>query len=132
MNGTEHDRSNAQSGQKSDDFGSRTELLQRNAKSWSTLGAVLTGGSVVDRVSNRDSAAQRAHWLAELSAALDDARHLVKELGAEEGRIEAVEIYARIEAVRLEVQAMRLRRTYGGGEEFGLEWTKDIPWKRSA
>ena len=22
--------------------------------------------------------------------------------------------------------------TYGGGEEFGPEWTKDIPWKRSA
>jgi hypothetical protein len=86
----------------------------------------------VDRVSNWDSAAQRAHWLAELAGALDDARHLVKELGAEEGRIEVVEIYARIEAVRLEVQAMRLRRTYGGGEEFGPEWTKDIPWKRSA
>jgi hypothetical protein len=86
----------------------------------------------VDRVSNWDSAAQRAQWLAELSTALDDARHLVKELGAEEGRIETVEIYARIEAVRLQVQAMRLRRTYSGGDDFAPEWTKDIPWKRSA
>jgi hypothetical protein len=56
----------------------------------------------------------------------------MKELGAEEGRIEAVELYARIEAVRLEVQAMRLRRTYGGGADFGPEWTNDIPWERSA
>jgi hypothetical protein len=56
----------------------------------------------------------------------------MKELGAEEGRIEAVELYARIEAVRLEVEAMRLRRTYGGGRDFGPEWTRDIPWKRSA
>ena len=84
------------------------------------------------RVPNQDSATQRARWLAELSDALDDARHLVKELGAEEGRIEAVELYARIEAVRLEVQAMRLRRICGGGQDFGPEWTKDIPWKRSA
>jgi hypothetical protein len=89
-------------------------------------------GGLVDRISNWDSAAQRAHWLAELARALDDARDLVKELGAEAGRIDAVEIYARIEAVRLQVQAMRLRRTYGGGEDFGPEWTKDIPWKRSA
>ena len=84
------------------------------------------------QVPNEYSAARRAHWLAELSAALDDARHLMKELGAEEGRIEAVELYARIEAVRLEVQAMRLRRTYVGGADFSPEWTKDIPWKRSA
>jgi hypothetical protein len=87
---------------------------------------------MVVRVPNGDSAAQRARWLAELSEALDDARHLMKELGAEEGRIESVELYARIEAVRLEVQAMRLRRTYGGGGDFSPEWTKDIPWKRSA
>lgn len=84
------------------------------------------------RVPNEDSAAQRARWLAELSDALDDARYLVNQLGAGDGRIEAVELYARIEAVRLEVQAMRLRRICGGSEDFGPEWTKDIPWKRSA
>jgi hypothetical protein len=67
-----------------------------------------------------------------LAEALDDARKLVKELGAAEGRIEAVELYARIESARLEVQAMRLRRSLGGGEDFGPEWTNNIPWKRSA
>ena len=79
-----------------------------------------------------DSAAARARWLAELTQALDEARHLVKELGADEGRIEAVELYARIEAVRLEVEMMRLRRSAGGGQDFGPEWTKDLPWRLSA
>jgi hypothetical protein len=86
----------------------------------------------VVRVPNENSAVERARWLAELASALDDARHLVKGLGAEDGRIAAVELYARIEGVRLQVQAMRLRRSYGGGEDFCPEWTKDIPWKRSA
>jgi hypothetical protein len=86
----------------------------------------------VDRVSNEDSASKRAHWLAELADALDGARHLVKELGADEGRLEAVELYARIEAVRIEVHMMRLKRSYAGGREFDPEWSDDLPWKRSA
>jgi hypothetical protein len=53
---------------------------------------------------------RRARWLGELAAALEEARRLTKQLGADEGRIEAVELYARIEAVRLEIQAMRLTR----------------------
>lgn len=83
-------------------------------------------------VSNENSAAARARWLAELADALDDARQLMKQLGAAEGRIEAVELYARIEAVRLEVQTMRLRRSTEGGGDSNPEWTKNIPWKRSA
>ncbi|HEY7006061.1 MAG TPA: hypothetical protein VH392_06200 [Sphingomicrobium sp.] len=84
------------------------------------------------RVSNEDAAARRARWLAELASALDDARQLVKQLGAGEDRIEAIELYARIEAVRLEVQAIRIRRSSGDRENVDPEWTKDIPWKRSA
>ena len=76
---------------------------------------------------------RRARWLGELAAALEEARRLTKQLGADEGRIEAVELYARIEAVRLEIQAMRLTRlSGGGGESFDPDWTKDLPWKRSA
>jgi hypothetical protein len=86
----------------------------------------------VFRIPIEDSAARRARWLGELADALDDARHLVKALGAEEGRVEVVELYARIEAVRLEVLAIRLRRSCGGARDFDPEWTKDIPWKRSA
>ncbi|HEX5238989.1 MAG TPA: hypothetical protein VFW39_11085 [Sphingomicrobium sp.] len=84
------------------------------------------------RVPNEDSTARRARWLAELAEALDEARRLMKQLGAAEGRIEAVELYARIEAVRLEVQAMRLRRTNPSDRNSGPEWTKDFPWKCSA
>jgi hypothetical protein len=89
-------------------------------------------GVSVDRLANDNSAAERARWLAELAEALDDARLLVKALGAARGEIGPVELYARIEAVRLQVQAMRLRRSYGGQREFGPEWINDIPWKRSA
>ena len=89
-------------------------------------------GVSVDRFAIENSAAERARWLAELSGALDDARHLVKELGAAEGDIDAVELYARIEAVRFEVQAIRLRRSYDRDQESGPEWMEDLPWKRSA
>ena len=81
---------------------------------------------------NEDSAAARAQWLAELAQALDEARHLMKDLGADGSRVDAVEVYARIEAVRLEVEMMRLRRSSGGGHDFDPEWTKDIPWRLSA
>lgn len=82
------------------------------------------------RLPNEDAALSRARWLAELGDALDDARQLMKRFGAAEGRIEAVELYARIEAVRLEVQAMRLRRPIERAH-FDPEWT-NFPWKRSA
>lgn len=105
-----------------------------NAKirSWSTVRFDMAGGSQVVPVPNEDSAAQRARWLGELADALDEARLLMKQLGAAEGRIEAVELYARIEAVRLEVQGMRLRKRNVGRGYDGSEWTKDFPWKCSA
>ena len=84
----------------------------------------------MDRVTNADVAARRARWLAELGDALDEARRLTKKLGAAEGRIEAIELYARIETVRFEVQAMRLRRTTQR-VEFDPKWT-DLPWQESA
>jgi hypothetical protein len=83
-------------------------------------------------LANDNSAAERARWLAELAAALDDARRVVKELGADDGEIGVVELYARIEAVRLEVQAIRLKRSCAPYREYDPEWTKDIPWKQSA
>ena len=89
-------------------------------------------GVSVDRLANDISAAERARWLAELAEALEEARRLVKLLGAADGEIGAVELYARIEAVRIEVQAIRMRCTYVRDPEFSPEWIKDIPWKRSA
>jgi len=88
-------------------------------------------GVCVDRMPNVESAARRAVWLAELADALDSARYLVKEFESE-GRIEAIELHARIEAARFEVQALRLRRSQSNYEDSDPEWSKDIPWKRSA
>jgi hypothetical protein len=59
---------------------------------------------------NEQSAVERARWLAEVSAALNQAKRLVQELGAEGGRLEAIELYAHIEALRFEIEAMRMRR----------------------
>lgn len=82
-------------------------------------------------VPSAQSATQRARWLAELADALDEARDLVRQLGAAEGRIEAIELSRRIEATWLEVQAMRLRKT-NEAADFAPEWIKDLPWKLSA
>ena len=104
-----------------------------NAKlrSWATVQPSRRGVRVV-RVPNEDTAAKRAHWLAELATALEQARQLVKELAAQQNSADAVELYARIEAAKCELQSMRLSRLSGGGQQFDPEWTKDIPWKRSA
>ena len=67
-----------------------------------------SGGSCVQNFSER-VAAERARWLAELSSALQEARQLATELGASDGQPEAVTLYARIETVRLEIEAMRLK-----------------------
>jgi hypothetical protein len=83
-------------------------------------------------ISSAESAAHRARWLAELADALDEARTLVRQLGVEEARIDAIDIAARIEAVSNEVQRMRLMRSSSGGQDFDPEWTKNIPWRLSA
>jgi hypothetical protein len=78
------------------------------------------------------SAAGRARWLAELAAALEEARALVKQLATDEVRFDMIELSARIEAARFEVQTLRLKRSPGGGQDFDPEWSKDLPWKLSA
>lgn len=79
-----------------------------------------------------DSTARRARWLAELADALDEAGSLVTQFAIEGSGFDAVQIGSRIEAARLEVQSLRLRRSPGGGQHFAPEWSKDIPWKLSA
>ena len=87
-------------------------------------------GVFVVRVPSGDSAAYRARWLAELSDALDDAGELLAEFG--EMPRDTAQIRSRVEAARREVLALRLRTSGGGGDDFGPEWTDNMPWKRSA
>ena len=66
----------------------------------------------MERVSAELSGVGRAQWLAELSEALEQAHALMWKLGiGDGGGPAAVELYLRVEAARLEVQALRL----GGG-----------------
>lgn len=73
---------------------------------------------------------ERARWLAELSAALSEARRLAKELGAGEARVEALELCARIESVRREVESLRFRQISRADAELGPEWIRLAPWQQ--
>jgi hypothetical protein len=86
----------------------------------------------MSRSSSEDSAALRARWLAELAYALEAARSLVGDLEAGDQRIDAADLYARIEAVKREVLAMRTKRSAGSEREFSPEWNETLPWTRSA
>jgi hypothetical protein len=82
----------------------------------------------VVRVPTGPYGARYAHWLAELSEALDEARRLLKQIGAPEGRMEAVELYARIEALRLEIKRLRLGREFSPAREIDPKRTGTSPW----
>ena len=78
------------------------------------------------------SAAARAQWLAELSEALEQAHKLMWKLGiGDGGGPAAMELYLRVEAARLEVQALRLGRRDRLTDESNPEWTDSSPWKRA-
>ena len=89
-------------------------------------------GVDVERVSAESSAARRAQWLAELSEALEQAHNLMWKLGiGDGGGPAAMELYLRIEAARLEVQALRLGQRYEKAQEIHPERTGPWPWQRS-
>lgn len=74
-------------------------------------------------------ASERATWLAELAEALSKAHDLVTRLdlcGAR--RAEALDLYLRIEAARLEVQSLRLSRSLQPRQKVGPEWIGSPPW----
>jgi len=76
---------------------------------------------------NEVFAARRAQWLAELSGALGEARRLMRELDLSDSRGEAIELSLQIDAVRREVDAMRLRRIDRHTAYSDPEWMKS-PW----
>jgi len=53
--------------------------------------------------------AARAEWLAELHAALGQARLLVEMIGIHDGDAELLELILRIDAARREIRALQLR-----------------------
>jgi hypothetical protein len=86
----------------------------------------------VKKVSAELAGAGRAQWLAELSEALEQAHQLMWKLGiGDGGDPAAMELYLRVEAARLEVQALRLGRRYQTIEDIDPKWIEPLPWKRS-
>jgi hypothetical protein len=74
-------------------------------------------------------AAARARWLAELSYALDQTRDIMTRLDLNGGqRTEAIELFFRIEAARLEVQSLRLSRSLQPRRNTDPNWTGSVPW----
>jgi len=74
-------------------------------------------------------AAERARWLAEPSAALDQAHRLIGCLDlADDQRPLARELHFRIEAARLEAQSLRMSRSLQPRPESAPEWTHLPPW----
>lgn len=75
------------------------------------------------------TAAERAQWLAEVADALDATQKLVATLNLNgERRADALELYLRIEAARLEVQSLRLSRHLQPRSEITPKWTGSQPW----
>jgi hypothetical protein len=75
-------------------------------------------------------AAERARWLAELAQSLNEAQDLLGQLDwAGVKRAEALEVFLRIEAARLEVESLRLSRSLQPRLDFAPEWTGSQPWE---
>lgn len=82
-----------------------------------------------DQSPNSD-ASDRARWLAELNRSLDQAQELAWQLGVEAGNVEAMELYARLELVRWEIEGLQLGRANAVAEQLGPEWSSLPPWRQ--
>ena len=76
------------------------------------------------RVPTMISATERARWLAELAAAMDEAQALLWRIGVTEGdHADARELFGRIEATRGEIERLRGIRE-ATHADFDPNWTK--------
>ena len=76
--------------------------------------------------------AQRARWLAELAQMLDEAQELVSYLAVARGAcVETLEVSARLEAARAEVQSLRCCWSAGIFKEIDPDCCKRSPWDRA-
>ena len=70
---------------------------------------------------------KRARWLAELAQAIAQAQRLAWRLGVAEGDSEeARDLYARLEAVRTEVDSLRFGRWVDVGQEIDAAWLERL------
>ena len=72
-------------------------------------------------------ALERTRWLAELAQAIAQAQRLAWRLGVAEGDSEeARDLYARLEAVRSEVDSLRFGRWVDVGQEIDPAWLERL------
>jgi hypothetical protein len=84
----------------------------------------------VSRVPTHLSAEERARWLAQLAEAIEQAQKLTWRMGLiEANSVEAMELYGRLEAARMEVQALRLGGFAGAHSESHPEWLNLLLWE---
>ena len=74
-------------------------------------------------------AAERARWLAELAQAVDQAQRLAWSLGVSEASVAEVEgLYCRLEAIRIEIDALRRGSRPTRQMETDPLWTSLLTW----
>ena len=82
--------------------------------------------------SSETVASARAHWIAELSAALDEADRLAALLSdSHSGSGELAALHGRIQAVRTELDDLRRSGLGEVRREIGPDWTNLAPWRGS-
>jgi hypothetical protein len=73
--------------------------------------------------------AERARWLAELAEAIDQAQKVAWRIGVAEGdNAEAKELYGRLEAARVEVDALRRGSFRAAPHKTDPDWLKQLLW----
>lgn len=85
--------------------------------------------NAVNRPGDRMGGAERARWLAELAQAVDEAQQLAWSLGASKANAAEVEgLYRRLEAVRIEIEALRRGRLPVREADTDPIWTSLLGW----
>ena len=78
----------------------------------------------MNRGGDRSGGAERARWLAELALAVDQAQRLAWSLGISEASVAEVEgLYRRLEAARIEIEALRRGASPARQAELDPLWT---------
>ena len=70
---------------------------------------------------------ERATWLAQLTAAIDEAQELAWRVAAEGPNREVMDLYARLELVRCEVESLRRSGWASTLQEIPSDWTEFLP-----
>ena len=79
------------------------------------------------------TADERARWLTELAESLEQAQKLAWRMGLLDGNsVEAMELYGRLEAARLEAQSLRFGQFGAAQREYGPNWVDLTPWARNS